>query len=109
MDTIGMNEWKSLATPQQGPCASLYLPTFPGSPEEFQDHVRLKNLVLQAEKELCNRGMPADEGRRLAKQALQLFDKPDFWHDRSRGLAIFMGRGIFTAWRLPLRFTESLY
>lgn len=109
MDAIGTNEWKQLASPQQGPCASLYLPTFPGSPDEFQDHVRLKNLVSKAEGEFCDRGMAPEESRRLARLALQLVDNHDFWHDRSQGLAIFLGYGVFSAWRLPIRFKECLH
>ena len=105
MDILHEHEWKSLAT-EEGHCVSIYLPTAPGTPEGFRDHLLLKKSLQRAAEMLAQRGVPTADIRRMLDPAEMLVEDEGFWHDRSRGLALLISRRIFGRWRLPLDFEE---
>lgn len=109
MDRPSFVEWQSLAQEQAGPCATLYLPTFPGRPEEFQDHVRLKNLAMQARQGMIDHGTRPQDAETLVQRVLSLSKEDSFWHDRNQGLAIYLSNSVFKAWRLPLGLQEYVH
>ena len=105
MDILHEHEWKSLAT-EEGHCVSIYLPTQPGSPEGFRDHLLLKGCLHRAAEMLGQRGVTHAEIRKMLEPAELLVEDDGFWHDRSQGLALLVSRRIFGRWRLPLAFRE---
>jgi hypothetical protein len=109
MDRPSFLDWQQLAHRNTGPCGTIYLPTFPGRPEEFEDHIRLKNLTGQVREDLIAHGMCERDASAFAVHVLSLPAEKSFWHDRSRGLAIFSSPGIFHTWRLPIAFSEFAY
>lgn len=109
MDVINVASWRSFADARGGPCVSLFMPTFPGGPDEYQDHLRLKNLTAKAERELCDHGMDSEQAHDLSRKAMHLAEDGSFWHDRSNSLAVLMSPQVFQAFRLPVRFAESLH
>lgn len=108
MDTFLGSDWRELLA-ARGRCVSIYMPTFPGSVDELQDRVRLKNLAQRAERLIVERGLSEDEAAKLLRDVKGLPDEKPFWHDRSQGLAIFAAPGLLRMWRLPVRFDEFVY
>ena len=108
MDILHEQEWKSLAA-EEGHCVSIYLPTSPGTPEGFRDHLLLKSALHRAAELLAQGGMATAEIRRMLAPADLLVDDEGFWHDRSQGLALLISRRIFGRWRLPLSFQEFVH
>ena len=108
MDILQEQEWKSLAT-EEGHCVSIYLPTSPGTPEGFRDHLLLKSGLQRAAEMLAQRGMTSADIRRMLDPAALLVEDEGFWHDRSQGLALLISRRIFGRWRLPLAFQEFVH
>jgi Bacterial archaeo-eukaryotic release factor family 7 len=106
MDTISISAVKQLASLQETPAVSIYLPTHL-APDARQDAIRLKNLLERAEVALEARGMRRCEAEELLTAAGKLPDDADFWKGLSQGLAIFVTPKLFRAYRLPLAFDES--
>jgi hypothetical protein len=106
MDTISIAQFRALAESRGGLRVSIYMTTHPGGPEEFQDGVRLKTLLDQAERQLGGTGLHPEETRRFLRAARSLPESESFWHDRRQGLALFIEGERMQAFRLPLEFTE---
>lgn len=108
METINAANVEKLASHREGWLVSIYLPTHPASPEGQQDPVRLKNLLTKTEDLLVTRGMHATDARRMLRPARQLLESPEFWKNRSQGLALFLGEKTTEYFRVPIRFREEL-
>lgn len=104
MDTISLNDLRTLFEAERGPCISLYMPALRGEQEGLQNRVRLKNLLTEAEQQLLDRGVSAVEARRYLAPGRALVDDGEFWKDQSEGLVLFLGADLMRHWRLPTRF-----
>ena len=103
MDTIRASDVRQLASVEHGHCVSIYMPTFPGGIDEFQDHVRLKVLLDRAEQQLIERGMDSVIARKMLVDPRAIAHDDAWWHDRSQGLALFVSPDQFKALRLAGR------
>ena len=106
MPTLYQDELKSVMTEGQGPAVSLFLPAHRVGPDIQQDSIRLKNLLIAAEKQLVNEGTRASEARNLLAPVSALLDDAAFWRHQDNGLAIFRSRDVFRVYRLPLTLEE---
>ncbi len=108
MDTFSSNVFRDLAIATGGIRVSLFMPTHVGCPEEFQDGVRFKRLLDHAEKQLGQTGMSPQETGKFLSEARKLPEQESFWHNREKGLALFIDRNGFQAFRLPIKLQERV-
>ncbi len=106
MDTITLEELKTLLPRHSGWHVSLYMPTHKVGRETEQDPIRFKNLLQEAEKRLLAEGVRSPDVRKMLKPAQDLMQKPGFWQKQSHGLAVFLTTDTFRFYRLPLPFEE---
>jgi hypothetical protein len=107
MDTISREQLRQLAQVRDE-CVSVYMPTHRSGKDNEQDHIRLKNLIRQAQEKLAERGMRAPEARDLMEPAQELVADSPFWQHQSDGLALFLRPGGIQRYRVPLRFQEEV-
>lgn len=83
----------------QKPCVSIYMPTNRRHPENIQDALRFKNLVITAR----DKGWES-AGKRpmtpLLDQMTPMMEDHDFWMHGLDGLAVFAAPGLFRVIRL---------
>src|SRR5581483_1287239 len=103
LDTV-----KSLAGEQAQTCVSLYLPTYRGGTESFQNPVRLKTLLRRAEAELLARGIGEDDTKAMLHSVERLLNAPDFWQHPSDGLAVFFSPQTARCQWLPQSVAEEV-
>lgn len=108
MDRLSGREFRELASAEGQIRVSIYMPTHVGSPEEFQDAVRLKTLLDQAERELLKSGMTPQETDAMLSAARKLPEQATLWHDRGQGLALFIDQNGYRVFRVPIKFDERV-
>jgi len=101
-------ELKTLLGEQQGPCLSLFMPTFRTGTESQQNQIRLKNLLRGAEEKVLAAGLRPQEVKEFLEPALTLTTNVLFWRRQSDGLALFRSRDLFRTFTLPEVFDEAL-
>jgi len=106
MDLLPREELEKLVERHGGPCVSIFLPTHRAGMETQQDPIRLKNLLGEAREDLLSRGLRSTEVDQILEPARELLVDDVFWRHQSDGLAVFLSRGDFRSYRLPLRFEE---
>ncbi len=90
----------------EGPCISVYMPTYRSGAETLQNPVKLKNLLKDAEKQLADFDLNEEARHKLLKPARNLIDDYDFWQHQYDGLALFISKGDFRHYHLPYRVNE---
>lgn len=89
------------------PCVSLYQPTHRRHPDNQQDPIRYKNLVRQIEATLLE-----NHDRRVVDPLIEKFDElsrdPQFWNQRTDGLAILGSPTEFHVFELQQTTPELL-
>lgn len=106
MDILNREQIEALWEPREGPCVSIYLPTHRKSRETEQDPIRLKNLLVEAEKQLVDSGLRSPIAQQMLQPAVELLDDFDFWQHQSDGLALFLSDDFLLGYRLPADFQE---
>ncbi|HEX7185489.1 MAG TPA: hypothetical protein VF756_26940 [Thermoanaerobaculia bacterium] len=105
MNLISQKEIQSLIQRTGGPCVSLFTPTVRVGDTQ-QNPIRLKNLIRKAEVRLQELGTRDVEAVGLLESARRLLDDQDFWEHQREGLAVFVAKGFFETFRLPVAFRE---
>ncbi|MHB1340655.1 MAG: baeRF7 domain-containing protein [Coriobacteriia bacterium] len=108
MDSLTLEDLKSLSRSTGGVHVSIYMPSARFGPDsQVENSRRLRNLLKTVSEQLAARGMrPAEIDALLAPARLIAEDRP-FWLRASDGLAIFIGPTV--RWfRLPVDFGESV-
>jgi hypothetical protein len=106
MDILTRAELEQLMRKEQQGCVSIYLPTHRTGTDAQQDPIRLKNLLIKAEKDLSDRGVGRRDVQEMLEPASVLLQDSDFWQHQSDGLAIFLSSNRVRRYRLPLNFEE---
>lgn len=106
MDILSREELQYLFTKKDPFCVSLFLPTHRAGPESEQGRIQLKDLLRNAQARLAEAGLGRTAVRELLAPAQQLAQKSYFWRSQGDGLAVFLARGYFRYFRLPLRLQE---
>jgi hypothetical protein len=107
MDLFTHNDLNTLMQNQaDGPCVSIYLPTYRKGKETQQNPIRFKNLLTAAEDTLRQRGMSPAQAEEFLALATELLEDQGFWKYQSNGLAVFISPDNLWSYRLPIDFTE---
>jgi hypothetical protein len=105
MSFLSRDELRML-TDAEGPCVSLFMPTDRSGAQNQQAHVRLKNLAREAKERLLGNGLGKSEVESILEPAGRFLDDVEFWQHLGDGLAIFLARGFYRRFRLPLDVVE---
>src|SRR5688572_19902343 len=106
MGNITASDLHGLASITGDNCVSIYMPTHPAGREGQQDSLRLKNLVVAAERQLIAHGMRGVVARDFLKPINELANHPA-WERRKQGLAIFRSDNAFLAYWLNAPLEEA--
>lgn len=101
MDHVSNDELVTLIGTTEGPCVTIFMPTHRKGVEVQQDPIRLKNLLRAAEQQLVQRGTRAPVAREILQPGYALVPDDLFWNHQAEGLALFIGREWFRAYRVP--------
>ncbi len=102
MDIITYKQLRGLIEGSTAPCVSIFMPTHRVGRDVRQDPAHLKNLLRDAEEKLTATGMRPTLARDLLKPAQDLVEDADFWMHSQNGLAIFICKGVFHRYRIPV-------
>ena len=94
-------EIKALAAARSPVCVSLYLPTSPLGQEAEQHRLALKNLGLEAVRQLEAAGVDKRQIRPIGEELDDLVDDHEFWQMQARSLAVFATPETIRTFRLP--------
>lgn len=106
MHPINLSTLRELSAAQQGPCVSLYQPTYRQFPDSRENVVRYRNLLKGLEAQL---GGDSSAGARglLDKFQTLTADSP-FWNHRTEGLAVLACGDRFLTFDLQHEVPELL-
>jgi hypothetical protein len=107
METVTEHALRDLVFAKGEQYVSIYMPTNPLGREGMQDVLRLKNLVVAAEKQLIERGMRGVTAHSFLQPILALAQH-DGWNQRSGGLAVFRSDELFVSYKSAIVFKERL-
>ena len=107
MRQITKERLSGLLAAQEPPCVSLYQPTHRRHPENQQDPIRYRNLLVDLESSLREK-YPTREVRTLLERFQALARDDRFWNYRSDGLAIFSSSETFEIFELQRPVKELL-
>lgn len=99
-------EIQLLQNVRANPCVTLTMPSHRTSPDNKQDPIRLKNLVVEATNRLL-RDFPKREVEPLLKRMDQLAAEIDHEHNLE-GLALFVSKDFARTYRLPFPLPERV-
>ncbi|MGA1875362.1 MAG: hypothetical protein ACMUIA_07130 [bacterium] len=106
IELLSTDELKELLEGQKGYCTSMFMPTHRKGREIEQDPIRFRNLLHRAGDLLIDEGLRSPEAHAILEPAERLLEDAFFWKQQGDGLAVFLAKGVFHLYRLPLRFDE---
>jgi coenzyme F420-reducing hydrogenase delta subunit len=106
MRHFGLDEFKEVLQPREGPAVTLLMPTLAGGTHFRQNSVRFKNQIRAAEEALSDRGLSAARIKELMAPATEMLGDTPFWEKQSRGLVMFLAPGFSRHYRVPLTLPE---
>jgi hypothetical protein len=109
MELVTYAQLRRLLEADASPCVSIFMPTHRQGRDTRQDPVHLKNLLREAEEKLVAQGMRGTEARDLLEPARLLLDDLNFWQFNDQGLAIYLGKGFFRAYKLPVEVDDTCF
>jgi hypothetical protein len=104
MKHITREELQELTAVSGFPCISIFMPTHKKGSDVVQDPIRYKNLIRQAEEKLTDQ-----QCEEILKPAQELINDSLFWKERDNALAVFVSKGIFRYYRIPVECDESVH
>lgn len=87
-------------------CVSVYMPI--NRVDAQKNRIRLKNLMLEAEKKLLDLEMIPLKVSRMLGPIEMILDNPEFWKNRSEGFAAFFTPDSFVWYSLQYQFDELI-
>ena len=100
IDIFSGRDLARLADARNGYCVSIFLPTHLLREKTTQDRIRLKNAVVEAQRELVELGMRTPDAKALLSPVDALRNDGQFWAHLDRGLAVFASSGQVSVYRL---------
>jgi hypothetical protein len=110
-NVLTIDRVEALFEHQDGWCISIYLPTHRSGHEIRENHIRLKNLVAAAAKQLSDASVEEPPVEALLKQVSSLCDMDaeenrNFWRHQLDGLAVFISANGTEFFRVAECFSE---
>jgi Bacterial archaeo-eukaryotic release factor family 7 len=102
MNTLSIDELKSLVEARPGPFVTISLPTRRAGADTRQNPIRFKKLLRDAEERLALT-VRAPEAQHILEPARKLLEDTPFWQHQSDGLAVFISPKLFRYYHLPLK------
>src|SRR6478609_1378505 len=99
MRQITSEQLTKLVAAPEPPCISLYQPTHRRHPQNQQDPIRYRNLLVEIETLLRER-YPKRQVRTIMERFRPLSHDDRFWNHRTDGLAIFSSPERFELYEL---------
>ncbi len=112
MTDFSISELKTLVSHESGECVSLYMPIQRENGQTREAHIRLKNLLRDAETQLGAMNVSRDDATAILAPGHALLDNADFWSQSREGLALFMGKDFFRQFddtSIAVNFSEMLF
>lgn len=111
MPILTREQFEKLATFDNNPCISIFLPTVRQGKDVLQekDRIQLKSQWKKVTEKLKNMGLPQDRIDNMGKPLENLMDDGDFWRHQSDGLAIFLADGFIEKFTVPVNFEAFTY
>lgn len=106
MRILTREELQTLLSPHDSPCISIFLPTHKYPPDSEQDPIRFKNLLKDAERLLAEKYSGKDLSGHLSE--LSALATPEFWREKTKGMAVFHAPGFTRTYRLTRSLPELL-
>lgn len=106
MNTLTEGDLRKLVEQCKRMCISIYMPTERAGKEVKQNPIRLKNLLVEAEKRLVEEGVRVSEAQELLGSARVLLRDSLFWQYQSDGLVLFLSSDTLRHYRLPLNLEQ---
>lgn len=97
-----------LAQEESNTCISIFLPTHKAGEDVQKDPICFKNLLVEAEKKLKDRGMKSRDIENFLEGPRKLLDQPSFWRHNDNGLAVFITDDGFKYYRIPYSFSDKV-
>ena len=107
MHQITTEQLTRLIAAHEPPCISLYQPTHRRHPENQQDPIRYRNLLVELETSLREK-YPTRQVRTILEKFHSLSATTRFWNHRTDGLAIFSSPERFELFELQRPIRELL-
>ncbi len=106
MKMLNRTELKNLMQFNEQPCVSIFLPTEKVGTEIEKNKIQLKNLIKESEEKLKKTSMLEKEIPKLLAPIEKLLDDNMFWSYQNDGLAMFITKGEFYYYQLPIKFEK---
>ena len=90
------------------PAISIYVAAPRNGPDVQHGRIQLKNFLIQAEKQLVERGMRHTLAIDLLAKARELDYDAEFWKNRLESVAMFIAEGTFETFHLPFAVPDLL-
>lgn len=112
METLSVAQIEDLQAQADGWCVAVYMPTHRAGKEIREDHIRLKNRIADAEKQLRQIGVDDSEIDALCGEVRDLCDMDseqnrEFWRHQCDGLAIFLSADGSRLFKVGQSFDEK--
>ncbi len=108
MKLFQLGDLRALTEPRQGPCVSLYLPTYRAGRDTRENAIRLKNAVGGAREQLREAGYLKNHTAEILEPMDNLLASWDFWLHQADGLAVFLAPGLFRYYRVPVKLQDEV-
>lgn len=108
MHVPSLLEVKQLMEGHPGPCISLFMPTYRTGEESQQNHIRLKNLIREAENLVHPHEHIPVRKDELLKPVCALLENGQLWSHPADGLAIFRSPDVLRYYQLPGQVKEQV-
>ena len=106
MNRLSQSEIQELATQNNSPCISIYLPTEKAGAETRKNSIKFKNLLSEAETKIAQMQFYTDMADSL-KEAKSYLENYDFWQNQDLGLAFFIDSKGVKYYQLASSFEEK--
>ncbi|MBS3821835.1 MAG: hypothetical protein KGY81_08755 [Phycisphaerae bacterium] len=106
MTSVSRNDIDQLKAAEGPNAISIYLPTFQAGAETRQNHIRMKNLLQEAQRQLEACGFSESESHKAMAPARALVEDLAFWREQDTALSVFIRDGRQWVFKLPVEVNE---
>lgn len=111
MPLLSEKNFEELASFDNSPCISIFIPTQTSGHEVLNEksRIQLKSQWKKVYEKLKELDIPQDKIDQLGSPIEGLLEDSNFWRHQSHGLAIFISENFFKSYNLPISFKATTY